>query len=37
MIGNCHCRLSGVKDRTPHERIARLIEIADLVGSERFC
>jgi predicted TIM-barrel fold metal-dependent hydrolase len=37
MIWDLHCHLSGVEGRTPHERMARLIEIADRVGIERFC
>jgi hypothetical protein len=37
MIGNWHYRLSVVEGRTPHMRMARLIEIADLVGIEWFC
>jgi predicted TIM-barrel fold metal-dependent hydrolase len=37
MIWDLHCHLSGVEGRTPGERIAQLIEIADRVGIERLC
>jgi predicted TIM-barrel fold metal-dependent hydrolase len=36
MIWDLHCHLSGVEGRTPAERIAQIIEIADRVGIERF-
>jgi predicted TIM-barrel fold metal-dependent hydrolase len=36
MIWDLHCHLSGVDGRTPGERIARMIEIGDRVGIERF-
>lgn len=36
MIWDLHCHLSGVDGKTPGERIAQLIEIADRVGIERF-
>jgi uncharacterized protein len=37
MIWDLHCHLSGVEGRTPAERIARMIEIGDRLGIERFC
>jgi predicted TIM-barrel fold metal-dependent hydrolase len=37
MIWDLHCHLSGVLGRTPHERMAKLIEYADRVGIERLC
>jgi uncharacterized protein len=37
MIWDLHCHLSGVNGKTPAERIAQVIEIADRVGIERFC
>jgi len=36
MIWDLHCHLSGVDGRTPAERMARLIEIADRMGIERL-
>jgi uncharacterized protein len=36
MIWDLHCHLSGVEGRTPAERIARMIEIADRMGIERL-
>jgi predicted TIM-barrel fold metal-dependent hydrolase len=36
MIWDLHCHLSGVDGATPTERIARVIEIADRMGIERF-
>jgi uncharacterized protein len=36
MIWDLHCHLSGVDGRTPGERIAQIIDIADRVGIERF-
>jgi predicted TIM-barrel fold metal-dependent hydrolase len=32
-----HCHLSGVSGRTPHERMARLVEFADRMGIDRLC
>lgn len=37
MIWDLHCHLSGVSGRTPEERMAQLIEIADRVGIDRLC
>lgn len=37
MIWDLHVHLSGVPGRTPDERMAQLIEIADRMGIERFC
>ena len=37
VIWDLHCHLSGVSGRTPEERMAQLIEIADRVGIERLC
>lgn len=37
MIWDLHCHLSGVPGRTPDERMAQLIEIADRMGIERLC
>jgi predicted TIM-barrel fold metal-dependent hydrolase len=36
-IWDLHCHLSGVPGRTPHERMARLIESADRMGVARLC
>jgi hypothetical protein len=36
-IWDLHVHLSGVPGRTPDERMAQLIEIADRVGIERLC
>jgi uncharacterized protein len=36
MIWDLHCHLTGVDGRTPGERMAQLVEIADRVGIERF-
>ncbi|MEW6304574.1 MAG: amidohydrolase family protein [Verrucomicrobiota bacterium] len=36
-IWDLHCHLSGVTGRTPDERMAQLIEIADRMGVERLC
>ena len=36
MIWDLHCHLSGVEGRTPHERMARLIEYADRMNIERL-
>jgi predicted TIM-barrel fold metal-dependent hydrolase len=35
MIWDLHCHLSGIAGSTPHERMARLIEVADRMGIER--
>src|SRR5581483_7029015 len=37
MIWDLHCHLSGVTGRTPDERMAQLVEIADRVGIDRRC
>jgi predicted TIM-barrel fold metal-dependent hydrolase len=37
MIWDLHCHLSGVDGRTPAERMAQLVEIADRMGIERLC
>lgn len=37
MIWDLHCHLSGVTGRTPEERMAQLIAIADRMGIERLC
>src|SRR5919106_202367 len=36
MIWDLHCHLSGVDGKTPGERIAQIMEIADRVGIERL-
>ena len=36
-IWDVHCHLTGVPGRTPHERMAGLIAVADRVGVERLC
>mgnify|MGYP003339866863 CR=1 FL=1 len=36
-IWDLHVHLSGVSGRTPHERMAQLIELADRMGIERLC
>lgn len=36
MIWDLHCHLSGVDGRTPDERIAQLMEIADRMGVDRL-
>lgn len=36
MIWDLHCHLAGLAGRTPGERIARLIEVADRMGVERL-
>ena len=36
-IWDLHCHLSGVDGRTPAERMAQMIEIADRHGIERLC
>jgi len=37
MIWDLHCHLSGVSGRTPEERMAQLVEIADRMGIDRLC
>ncbi|MBS0209660.1 MAG: amidohydrolase family protein [Planctomycetes bacterium] len=37
MIWDLHCHLNGLDGRTPGERMARLVEIADRMGIERMC
>jgi predicted TIM-barrel fold metal-dependent hydrolase len=37
MIWDLHCHLSGLAGKTPAERMAQLVEIADRVGVERLC
>src|SRR5213076_1046152 len=37
MIWDLHCHLNGVTGRTPHERMAHLIELADRMGIDRMC
>ena len=37
MIWDLHCHLNGVSGRTPHERMAHLIELADRMGIDRMC
>ncbi|MFN7139239.1 MAG: amidohydrolase family protein [Limisphaerales bacterium] len=37
MIWDLHCHLAGVPGRTPDERMAQLIEIANRMGIERIC
>jgi predicted TIM-barrel fold metal-dependent hydrolase len=37
MIWDLHCHLSGVTGRTPDERMAELVELADRMGIERLC
>ncbi|HEY6168671.1 MAG TPA: amidohydrolase family protein [Verrucomicrobiae bacterium] len=37
MIWDLHCHLSGVDGKTPEERMAQLIAIADRMGIERLC
>lgn len=37
MIWDLHCHLSGVDGRTPEERMARLLELADRLGIDRLC
>lgn len=37
MIWDLHCHLTGVPGRTPEERMAQLIELADRVGIDRLC
>lgn len=37
MIWDVHCHLGGLSGRTPHERMSRLIELADRMGIERLC
>jgi hypothetical protein len=36
MIWDLHCHLSGVEGRTPHERMARLIDVADRMGLDKL-
>ena len=36
MIWDLHCHLSGTEGQTPDQRMARLVEIADRMGVERF-
>lgn len=36
MIWDLHCHFSGVEGRTPDEKMARLIEYADVMGVERL-
>lgn len=36
MIWDLHCHLSGVEGRTPHERMARLIEYADRMAIDKL-
>jgi hypothetical protein len=36
-IWDLHCHFIGIDGRTPEERMARLLEIADRVGVERLC
>lgn len=36
MIWDLHCHLSGVEGRTPHERMARLIDYADRMNVDRL-
>jgi uncharacterized protein len=37
MIWDLHCHLVGVDGRTPEERMAQLLSIADRMGVERLC
>jgi predicted TIM-barrel fold metal-dependent hydrolase len=37
MIWDLHCHLTGAVGRTPEERMARLIELADRMGIDRLC
>src|SRR5207248_1930436 len=37
MIWDAHCHLVGVPGRTPEERMASLIRLADRMGIERIC
>jgi hypothetical protein len=37
MIWDLHCHLSGVEGRTPEERMAALVRLADRMGIERMC
>jgi uncharacterized protein len=37
MIWDLHCHLNEVSGRTPHERMARLMEFAGRMGIERVC
>jgi len=37
MIWDLHCHLAGLPGRTPEERMARLMELADRMGIERLC
>lgn len=37
MIWDLHCHIATVAGRTPDERMARLIELADRMGIERVC
>lgn len=36
-IWDGHCHLPGVAGRTPHERMARMVAVADRMGVERLC
>lgn len=37
MIWDLHCHLTGVPGRTPEERMAQLLELADRVGIDKLC
>ena len=37
MIWDLHCHLNGLSGRTPHERMAQLMEAADRMGIDRLC
>ncbi|HEX3869668.1 MAG TPA: amidohydrolase family protein [Pirellulales bacterium] len=37
MIWDLHCHLNGIDGRTPEERMAKLVEVADRMGIERVC
>jgi predicted TIM-barrel fold metal-dependent hydrolase len=37
MIWDLHCHLNGFSGRTPHERMAQMISIADRMGIDRLC
>lgn len=36
-IWDLHCHLNGLPGKTPHERMAQLVEYADRLGIERLC
>jgi len=37
MIWDLHCHLNGFSGRTPHERMAQMILLADRMGIDRLC